>query len=164
MDMPVFGRVREELEQRGLRIVEEDLERPWGGFYAVDERQLEEFIRAYFPRIELPPPGQLPPMRPKILMVAPGRRLSWQYHHRRSEEWHILQGPVGVARNHGDEEVEPEVLEPGDVLSTPRGIRHRLVGLAGWGVVAELWVHADPADPSTEDDIVRVSDDFKRAA
>jgi hypothetical protein len=37
-----------------------------------------------------------------------------------------------------------------------------LIGLEGWGVVAEFWQHTDPDYPSDEDDIVRVQDDYSR--
>ena len=40
--------------------------------------------------------------------------------------------------------------------------RHRLIGLDGWGIVAEIWRHTDAENPSDEDDIVRVQDDFGR--
>jgi hypothetical protein len=43
-----------------------------------------------------------------------------------------------------------------------QGERHRLIGLAGWGIVAEIWQHTDASNPSDEDDIVRVQDDFGR--
>ena len=43
-----------------------------------------------------------------------------------------------------------------------QGERHRLIGMNGWGVVAEIWQHTDPASPSDEDDIVRLQDDFGR--
>jgi hypothetical protein len=36
------------------------------------------------------------------------------------------------------------------------------VGLQGWGVLAEIWQHTDAGQPSDEDDIVRVQDDFGR--
>ena len=40
--------------------------------------------------------------------------------------------------------------------------RHRLVGLDKIGVVAEIWIHTDLNNPSDENDIVRISDDYKR--
>ena len=43
-----------------------------------------------------------------------------------------------------------------------KGERHRLIGLEGWGIVAEIWQHTDPENPSDEDDIVRLQDDFGR--
>lgn len=42
------------------------------------------------------------------------------------------------------------------------GERHRLVGLDNWGVVAEIWQHTDPNEPSKEEDIVRLSDNYGR--
>ena len=41
-----------------------------------------------------------------------------------------------------------------------QGERHRLIGLHGRALVAEIWQHTDANHPSDEDDIVRVSDDF----
>ncbi|MCU0327251.1 MAG: phosphoheptose isomerase, partial [Spirosomaceae bacterium] len=40
--------------------------------------------------------------------------------------------------------------------------RHRLVGVNEWGIIAEIWQHTDPKNPSDENDIVRVQDDFGR--
>jgi mannose-6-phosphate isomerase len=53
-------------------------------------------------------------------------------------------------------------LNIGDVVQLAQGQRHRLVGLNQWGVLAEIWQHTDPSNPSDEDDIVRVQDDFGR--
>jgi mannose-6-phosphate isomerase len=61
-----------------------------------------------------------------------------------------------------DEEHELQILNPGDVIRLNQGERHRLVGLDEWGVLAEIWQHTDANNPSDEDDIVRVQDDFGR--
>ena len=53
-------------------------------------------------------------------------------------------------------------LQTGEVIRLEKGQRHRLVGLDGWGMIAEIWQHTDPAKPSDENDIVRVQDDFGR--
>jgi len=45
-------------------------------------------------------------LSPKILIVAPIKRLSWQYHHRRAEIWRVIQGQVGVVRSITDSETE----------------------------------------------------------
>jgi len=37
-----------------------------------------------------------------------------------------------------------------------------LVGLDADAIIAEIWQHTDAANPSNEDDIVRVQDDFGR--
>jgi hypothetical protein len=69
---------------------------------------------------------------------------------------------VGVATSPTDEEGEVKSYEPGALIVLKQGERHRLVGLDGWGVIAEIWQHTDASQPSDEDDIVRVQDDFGR--
>jgi mannose-6-phosphate isomerase-like protein (cupin superfamily) len=101
-------------------------------------------------------------LSPKILVVAPNKRLSWQFHHRRAEIWKILSGVVGVKTSLTDEEGEIQELKPGTFIQMDKGERHRLIGLDSWGIVAEIWQHTDPENPSDEDDIVRLQDDFGR--
>jgi quercetin dioxygenase-like cupin family protein len=55
-----------------------------------------------------------------------------------------------------------QTYEPGDIIVLKEGERHRLIGLNDWAVLAEIWQHTDPANPSTEEDIVRIQDDFGR--
>ena len=50
----------------------------------------------------------------------------------------------------------------GKVVELSKGERHRLIGEATWGIVAEIWVHTDPNSPSDESDIVRLQDDYSR--
>ena len=150
------------LENQDLRIDSYDLSRPWGGFFVLDENQAQAFADIYFNGTdteELRKTGQL---SPKILMVKPGARLSWQYHERRAEIWRVVEGPVGIVRNATDEEGELVSYEAGETIVLEKGERHRLIGLEGWGVVAEFWQHTDPDHPSDEDDIVRVQDDYAR--
>ncbi len=61
-----------------------------------------------------------------------------------------------------DEQGETKRLLPGSQVVLQIGERHRLVGLEGYGFVAEIWQHVDPENPSDEDDIVRLQDDYKR--
>jgi hypothetical protein len=49
-----------------------------------------------------------------------------------------------------------------DVVKLVQGQRHRLVGTDEWGIIAEIWKHTDKENPSDEEDIVRVEDDFGR--
>lgn len=157
----VFDRVRTMIEDAGLAIVATDDARPWGGFFVIDEAQAARFIRAFFPNEDAAAivAGRV---SPKILVVAPNSRLSWQYHHRRAELWRVLEGPVLVMRSQDDAETAPKTHEAGDVLRLAQGERHRLIGRENYGVVAEIWRHTDPAHPSDEQDIVRVQDDFGR--
>jgi mannose-6-phosphate isomerase len=152
--------IREQLIEQDFNIIREDLDRPWGGFFAIDEKQAPHFIECYFDGVNTDHQGK---RSPKILFVEPGKRLSWQYHHRRAELWKVLEGPVGVVRNESDEEAPLETYQEGEVIRLAQGERHRLVGLDHWGVVAEIWQHTIPGRASDEDDIVRLQDDFGRS-
>lgn len=158
----VFSTVRQYLADQGLAIDKEDSSRPWGGFFVLDETQAEKFISIYFPHLtkeELTIAGKL---SPKILVVAPNQRLSWQYHHRRAEIWKLIGGVAGVVTSDTDIEKETTHLKINDIVQLKQGERHRLLGLDGWGIVSEIWRHTDATHPSDEDDIVRVQDDFGR--
>ena len=50
----------------------------------------------------------------------------------------------------------------GDQIKLKQGERHRLIGLDDYCLVAEIWQHTDKNNPSNEEDIVRVQDDFGR--
>lgn len=153
---------RQYIEQDGFRIQSFDFDRPWGGFFVLDESQADLFIETYFPTYKKEDLMLGNKLSPKILVVEPGKRLSWQYHHRRAEIWRVVEGEVGVVMSDTDDETEVNVFEAGDIIVLSTGQRHRLVGLQDWGVIAEIWQHTDPANPSDEDDIVRLQDDFGR--
>lgn len=158
----VFEKIEKLLAELGLQIVKKDSQRPWGGFYVIDESQAEKFTKHFFPEEDFEALKISEKISPKIIMVAPGKRLSWQYHYRRAELWKCIEGEVAVATSHSDEEKEKHYLIVGDKIRLKQGQRHRLVGLETWGVVAEIWQHTDAANPSDEDDIVRLQDDFGR--
>ncbi|MGB1362620.1 MAG: phosphoheptose isomerase, partial [Flavobacteriaceae bacterium] len=99
---------------------------------------------------------------PKILIVNPKARLSWQYHHRRAEIWRVYQGSVGIIRSNDDDQKSLITLNEGDQVRLKQGERHRLIGLEQQALVAEIWQHTDPNNPSNEEDIVRLQDDFGR--
>ena len=61
-----------------------------------------------------------------------------------------------------DVETLRHILEPGDIIRLRQGERHRLMGLDNWGIVSEIWQHTDEKNPSDENDIVRLQDDFGR--
>jgi len=71
-----------------------------------------------------------------ILVVAPNKRLSWQFHFRRAEIWKILLGVVGVKISDTDQEGERQQLSSGNFIQLDKGERRRLVGLDSWGIVA----------------------------
>ena len=101
-------------------------------------------------------------MSPKILIVKPNARLSWQYHKRCAEIWQVFKGTAGIIRSNSDVENEMEVFNEGDQIVLQQGERHRLIGLDDYCVVAEIWQNTDATYPSNEDDIIRVQDDFGR--
>ena len=160
--MEIFETTKIKLSNQGLRIDRYDLNRPWGGFYVLDENQAQEFADIYFEGLDVGPLRIAGKLSPKILLVKPEARLSWQYHHRRAETWRVVEGPVGILRSATDQEGAVESFEAGETIVLEKGERHRLIGLEGWGVVAEFWQHTDPDHPSDEDDIVRVQDDYAR--
>ena len=160
----IFNQIASELHILGFSVDKQDQTRPWGGFFVLDESQATAFAAHYFPQLEMSEIQITNKLSPKILVVAPHKRLSWQYHFRRAEIWKVIAGTtVGVKISDTDEQSdEVKVLESGSFIQMDTGERHRLIGLDGWGVVAEIWQHTDPENPSDEDDIVRLQDDFGR--
>jgi mannose-6-phosphate isomerase-like protein (cupin superfamily) len=158
----IFERLEQELTNDGFRFNATDFNRPWGGFFVIDESQADAFIEQFFPTYKKEDLLLGNKLSPKILVVAPQKRLSWQYHHRRAEIWRVVEGEVGVVQSDTDTETDMQTYEPGDIIVLKEGERHRLIGLNDWAVLAEIWQHTDPANPSTEEDIVRIQDDFGR--
>lgn len=158
----IFGNVREKLLRDKFDIIAEDQSRPWGGFFVLSEEQAQQFADTYFNGITVDDLRISGKLSPKILIVAPDKRLSWQYHHRRAEIWQVMEGTVGVVTSPTDEEGALKKYSPGARIVLKKGERHRLVGLQDWGIIAEIWQHTEPSNPSDESDIVRVQDDFGR--
>ena len=158
----IFENIQNQLEAIQFEIVSKDHNRPWGGFFVIAEEQAQQFANTYFEGLEVSSLKISGKLSPKILVVAPDKRLSWQYHHRRAEIWRVIQGEVGVKRSPNDTEGELELLNVGDTITLQQGERHRLIGLSDYAVIAEIWQHTDANHPSDEDDIVRVQDDFGR--
>lgn len=149
-------------------VEEKNATKPWGAYWVIDRVQSVHFIKTFFTErvymeLESVLKSQaIPNLSPKILLVAPESRLSWQYHHRRSEYWQVLEGPVGVARSIDDEQPTPKTYQVGELIQLAVEERHRLIGLQTWGVIAEIWVHTKADNLSDEEDIVRVQDDYGR--
>ena len=157
-----FFQIKKEIESLGFSIVSDDFERPWGGFLVIDESQAQDFSNKFFEGIDINTLKIEGKLSPKILIVKPAARLSWQYHNRRAEIWQVYRGSVGIIRSDSDEENEMKVFNKGDQITLQQGERHRLIGLDDYCVVAEIWQHTDANHPSDEEDIIRVQDDFGR--
>lgn len=143
------------LAENNLSISSKDDKRPWGAFWHITPESLNHFLDLFFPGFNTQ--GLF--VSPKILLVEANKRLSLQLHHKRSEKWHVIQGPVKVIANNKELIVNPNE----DVVLNVEE-NHRLCGLDNYGLVAEVWIHTNPQDPSIEDDIVRLEDDFNRGS
>ena len=160
--MNYYKEIEVKIKSLGFNIISKDFERPWGGFLVIDEKQAQDFSNHFFKGInieELKISGKL---SPKILIVNPESRLSWQYHNRRAEIWRIYKGKVGIIVSENDIQKEIEIYSEGDQITLKQGERHRLIGLDDYGVVAEIWQHTEKNNPSDEEDIVRLQDNFGR--
>ena len=141
------------LSKNNLSISAKDIERPWGAFWHISSDSLNIFLKLFFP--DFNPNNQF--ISPKILLVEPNKRLSLQIHHKRSENWYVVDGPVKVIANNKE-----FILKAKESITLKSEENHRLCGLEKPGIVAEIWIHNNPLNPSTEDDIIRLEDDFSR--
>jgi mannose-1-phosphate guanylyltransferase/mannose-6-phosphate isomerase len=116
-----------------VTLVHRRVYRPWGWYESVD---------------------QGPGFQVKRLMVAPGARMSLQYHHQRAEHWVVVRG---VAEVSCDGRVF--MLEKNASTYVPRGAPHRL---ANPGTEPLEIVEVQSGDYLGEDDIVRLEDSYGR--
>ena len=158
----MYQEIKKEIEFFGFKVVSHDFERPWGGFLVIDETQAQNFSNKFFKGLDVNTLKIGGKLSPKILVVKPEARLSWQYHNRRAEIWQIYKGSAGIVRSDSDEENDMKIYNVGDQIVLEQGERHRLIGLDDYCVVAEIWQHTVTRHPSDEDDIIRVQDDFGR--
>jgi len=154
--------IENEISNMGFEIISKDFNRPWGGFLVINEKQAQEFSDKFFESINVQSLKIGGKLSPKILIVKPHSKLSWQYHHRRAEIWRVYKGKVGVSRSMNDKQNPKIILNEKDQIKLKQGERHRLIGLDDYAVISEIWQHTDPENPSNEDDIVRISDDYGR--
>jgi len=158
----IFDKIFKIVTSQKLKVVDKDIDRPWGGFLVISENNAQDFFNIYFNGLnteEIKVSGKL---SSKILIISPNKRLSWQYHHRRSEIWKVVNGEIKVITSYDNIERKEKILKEGDKIRLSKGERHRIIGLDEYAVVAEIWIHTDKDNPSDENDIVRVQDDFDR--
>ncbi len=153
------------LESSGYTIALFDYTRPWGGFNQLENSDADRFVEEFFPGLS-PADARLgntlSALSPKILLVKPRQRLSWQYHERRAERWsYITDG--GYYKSLDNTQGELQIAQAGEVVQFAQSERHRLVGAVGhYTLVAEIWQHTQPGNLSDEEDIIRLADDYKR--
>ena len=109
------------------------VQRPWGGYTVLEEG---------------------PGYKVKRIEVMPGKRLSLQLHHQRSEHWVVITGMARVTR--GEEVYD---LQAGMSTGIPKETPHRLEN-PGQGLLEIIEIQNGPY--LGEDDIVRLKDDFGR--
>jgi mannose-6-phosphate isomerase len=86
--------------------------------------------------------------------VLPGKRLSLQMHHHRSEHWIVVSGTARVTC--GDQE---SIINVNESTFIPIGVNHRLENP---GVIPLIIIEVQSGEYLGEDDIVRFQDDFHR--
>ena len=87
----------------------------------------------------------------KLLYVKAGRRLSYQYHDKRSEFWRVVKGKVKVTLNGRN-----KILSDDGMVWLPQGAKHRAEGIEDSVILEIDYGHFD------ENDIVRLDDDYNR--
>lgn len=150
----------------GYTIADVDDTKPWGGFVRFDYKDGNQFISEFFPDVN-PAEARLgnpdAELSPKILLVAPEQRLSWQVHARRAERWRFLNDGGYHRSTDADNPGKLIEVHAGDEVQFEAGECHRLVGASNeYTFVAEIWQHTDKNHPSDEADITRLQDDYKR--
>tara|TARA_R110000796_G_scaffold3840_1_gene14763 strand:- start:345 stop:686 length:342 start_codon:yes stop_codon:yes gene_type:complete len=108
-------------------------ERPWGTFENLLD---EEYCKV------------------KRLIIKPGHRPSYQYHHKRSEHWVVVQGTANVTLDDND-----RVLIAGQNIYIPKGSSHRIQNI---GEDDLIFIEVQCGTYFGEDDIVRLQDDYRR--
>ena len=91
----------------------------------------------------------------KRITVNPGGKLSYQYHHKRSEIWSIVRGQAAVTLDGSTFQVKA-----GDVVEVPVGCKHRIQNTSDKEDL--IFIEVQCGDYFGEDDIVRVEDDYNR--
>jgi len=88
----------------------------------------------------------------KLVNVNSGKRLSLQYHSKRSEFWKVVMGKIEVVLNSAK-----IILKKGETITIPVGAIHRITGIED-SIVLEI-----SFGEFNEKDIVRLDDDFGRS-
>lgn len=157
----VIQEITKTLASSGYRSsMEVNQSKPWGGYILFDQRDTKRFLRDFFDNKYQFEPGQ--DISIKLLIAEPKARLSWQYHDRRSEIWRFLNKGL-VVTSETDFQAEPISKDTDEIIEIAAAERHRLIGDdRQYTLVAEIWQHTNPHNLSSEDDIVRLDDDYNR--
>ena len=108
--------------------------RPWGSYQSVDNGERHQVKR---------------------IIVKPGRRLSLQKHHHRSEHWIVVRGAALVTVND-----QVKAVHENEFIYIPIGAVHRLENPGK--ILLEL-IEVQTGSYLGEDDIIRIEDDYQRS-
>lgn len=108
--------------------------RPWGEYFVLEDKDTHKVKR---------------------IKVKPNGRLSYQYHHKRSEVWTIVSG-VGRITLDGD----IKDYHHGDVIQIPQGMKHRIENPSNDEDC--VFIEVQLGTYFGEDDIIRLEDDYNR--
>ena len=90
----------------------------------------------------------------KEIVIKKGGRPSYQYHHKRSEVWVVVQGEAVVTLD----DVE-YIFKAGEVVKVPVGTKHRVENK---GEDDLIFIETQTGTYFGEDDIVRLEDNYNR--
>ena len=90
----------------------------------------------------------------KRIIVKPGQKLSYQYHHKRNEVWVVVQGVATVTLD--DKVVDVKETE---IVNIPVTTKHRVENK---GTEDLVFIETQTGIYFGEDDIVRLDDDYGR--
>lgn len=107
--------------------------RPWGAFWVLDDKTTHKVKR---------------------IEVKPGGRLSYQFHHHRSEIWTIVSGTATVTLEGIEQEYKAGALVRIEALA-----KHRV---ANYGSEPLIIIEVQLGTYFGEDDIIRLEDDYSR--
>ncbi len=109
-------------------------ERPWGRYFVLQDE---------------------PTYKVKRIEVEPGQRLSYQYHHFRSEAWTMVLGEAVITLDD-----IPKTYTAGETILISVGTKHRIENKSDTLVV---FIEVQTGTYFGEDDIVRIEDDYNRS-
>jgi len=107
--------------------------RPWGSYTVLEDTEIYKIKR---------------------VSVKPGRRLSLQLHHHRSEHWVVVSGTAEV-----ELDGETRFLRQGESMFVRSGMRHRIKNP---GIIPLEVIEVQLGEYLEEDDIVRFDDEYGR--
>jgi mannose-1-phosphate guanylyltransferase/mannose-6-phosphate isomerase len=109
--------------------------RPWGSFTVLEDGAFYKIKR---------------------ITVLPGKKLSYQLHHHRSEYWIVVRGTAMVTIDNSE-----KMVRSGEKVFIQTGLKHRLENP---GKVLLEVIEVQLGEYLEEDDIVRFEDDFGRCS